>query len=252
MDDRRFEQYVTDLYKQEIENNKFTGRYDEVLLMPGVGEQGRDCVLKKEGKTYGIIQCKCYNRNLELPECTKEIVKFCLYAILRPEMIFDRTVFEYYLISSNGFSTTAIDSLPDFKGLISSEKKLEGWVRQVIEENKTLKEQFTFEDIQAELYDILTSIKIILVDGNELDRLLSFSYNTNLQEKYFDVKKVIDHSALEPVDKKLNEIIENSRPVYGNELIEIYGFHPLLFIQIKTISGILKIHIFSGENSKSW
>src|SRR5687768_331151 len=85
--DRRFEELIYSIYKKKIENDRtWKELYDDIALMQGVGEKGRDCVLYKNGIITGIIQCKKYDTRISKPDCAKEILKFVLYSF------FDGTV----------------------------------------------------------------------------------------------------------------------------------------------------------------
>ena len=205
LDDRRFEEFINDLYLQDLNEGNYGNKFDDVTVLSGVREQGRDCVLHKNGNNVGVIQCKLYNRPLDKPESTKEIIKFCLYSILNPDFIFDKDTFEYHFVSSCGFNDTAHLYLKNFSSQIIKEEKLDNWIKEVIQKNKTLT-QVRFDDIKAQILDILCSIKIIPVIGNELDRRLSFEHNENLLSKYFEVKAVVDLASLVPIRESIEEI----------------------------------------------
>lgn len=89
LDDRRFEEFVRDLYYQDIQEKIVNNKFDDVVLLSGNKEQGRDCVLYKNGNSVGVVQCKLYDKVLTKPECAREIIKFCLYSIIHADFIFD-------------------------------------------------------------------------------------------------------------------------------------------------------------------
>ena len=56
--DRQFEILLYLLFKTDVEKGKFEGKFDDVSLMTGVGERGRDCELYYRGDKVGLVQCK--------------------------------------------------------------------------------------------------------------------------------------------------------------------------------------------------
>src|SRR5690554_5091316 len=82
-DSRRFEELVYSLYKIKIEHREFNV-FDDIVLMTGVRESGRDCVLYVKGKPYGLIQCKQYQNNLSKNLLGEEITRFALYSLANP------------------------------------------------------------------------------------------------------------------------------------------------------------------------
>lgn len=225
LDDRRFEEFVRDLYFQDIQAKVFDDQFDNVQLLSGNKEQGRDCVLYKNGNSAGVIQCKRYDRALTKPESAKEIIKFCLYSVKYADFIFDINTFEYHFVASSGFNNQAMPLLNNFPEKITQETELSSWIDKVIHEYKTLDEIDPYT-IKQKLYDILFNIKIIPIDGTELDRKLSCEHNKNLCSKYFEVKKVIDPSEvlpkLEAISKKIEEQTK-SYSIYNPELLDELG-----------------------------
>jgi len=73
-DSRRFEELLYSIYKTKIENNSF-GQFDDISLMTGIRDQGRDCVLIRNGKQHGLIQCKKYDHKAGYN--ADETIAFC-------------------------------------------------------------------------------------------------------------------------------------------------------------------------------
>ncbi len=205
LDDRRFEEFVKDLYHQDIQEGLFGNKFDAITLLDGIKEQGRDCVLHKKGKNVGVIQCKRYKSSLNKPESSREIIKFCLYSIIYPEFISDIDSFEYHFVCSSYFNNPTALFLQNFSAEILQEKDLEGWINQVIQENKTLA-NIDLTKIKSPLYEILSNINIIPIIGTDLDRKLSLAHNKNLYAEYFEVKTVIDTTELTPITEALNNL----------------------------------------------
>ncbi|MBO9684265.1 MAG: hypothetical protein J7502_16635, partial [Flavisolibacter sp.] len=89
LEDHAFELLVYSLYKSEIENGELAGPYDDIWLMGGVKEKGKDCALFRQGIFGAAIQCK--HRSKLAPvgkvQVAKEIIKFLLHIINDNEQI---------------------------------------------------------------------------------------------------------------------------------------------------------------------
>jgi hypothetical protein len=107
LDDRDFERLVYLLHHNEIGHG--TGyEFDEVRLMQGVGERGRDCTLYLDAKCVGVIQCKRLATNLDRPTLGKEIIKFALNSILDKSLRGTEADFRYIVAVARGFSEPAV------------------------------------------------------------------------------------------------------------------------------------------------
>ncbi|MFT3739585.1 MAG: ATP-binding protein [Breznakibacter sp.] len=237
LNDRRFEEFVRDLYCQDIQQGIFGNEFDDITLLDGIREQGRDCILHKNGNNVGVIQCKRYKNGLNKPESAKEIIKFCLYSILHPNFIYDINTFEYHFVCSNGFSNPAVLFLKSFSDEILQEEDLEKWINQVIQDNKTLG-RIDFDQIKNQLYGVLSNINIIPIIGTELDRRLSLEHNKNLYDKYFEVKKVVDNTELAPIREALDDL-RKPASIYNHDLLEELGNASFTLYRCKNYFGNL-------------
>lgn len=85
MDDHIFEILLYYIFKEDIVNKgefsykEGTQIFDEIRLMQEGSDEGRDCTLHLNGSAVGVIQCKCYNKNITKPQVAKEIIKFSLF-----------------------------------------------------------------------------------------------------------------------------------------------------------------------------
>jgi hypothetical protein len=122
-DDQRFEDLLFDLYGSEIRAGKLAG-FDAISRMTGTADLGKDCSLYRKGKQYGLIQGKKYRDLLSKAEFGKEIVKFCLYALLYPELIHDPDDYSYFIAVGYGFDRHCTDFMADFNQLIKTEAAL--------------------------------------------------------------------------------------------------------------------------------
>lgn len=59
---RRFEELLYGIFDLKIQS-KILEDFDDVNLMSGVRDKGRDCNLIRGGRSYGLIQCKQYAKN---------------------------------------------------------------------------------------------------------------------------------------------------------------------------------------------
>ncbi len=209
--DRRFEELIYSIYKKKIENDTaWKTVYDDIALMQGVGEKGRDCVLYKNGAITGAIQCKKYKDRLTHPDCTKEILKFVLYSFFETTVLPDADNFTYYFAVSEGFSGPAADYLDKFNEEIVKEGELENWVNEVKTKYASLK-NLDYKTILPELTKRLAAIKIRKILPQDLDMVLSASYCKAIIPLFFEVRTVTDNSKID----ELISLVENRLPAPG-------------------------------------
>ncbi len=198
--DRRFEELIYSIYKKKIENdNSWKLLYDDIALMQGVGEKGRDCVLYRNGVNTGGIQCKKYGSRISKPDCIKEILKFVLYSFIDNSILPDPANFSYYFVVSFGFSGPAADYLDKFNEEIIKEAELEKWFNELKGDYQASFKTLDFKTIFADLQKKLTLIKIRRIIPQDLDTELSKSYNREILPLFFEVRSVIDTKTLEEI-----------------------------------------------------
>ena len=96
--DRQFEILMYQIYKRRIDRHEFVGQYDDVRLMRGTKERGRDLVLYLDGKVVGVVQCKftaSQNHKFHKAAVAKEIIKFSLYALMDSKLAPYPSQFDY-------------------------------------------------------------------------------------------------------------------------------------------------------------
>lgn len=196
LNDRIFEILLYQVFKKRIElqDNAILGLFDNVSLMQGVGEKGRDCVLTNLGKNVGLIQCKQINKNLTKPEIIKEVTKFLIHAIIDKSLIHDKNNFTYYIAVSKGLAGTAIELLNDFNTRISAELNLNELIQDVLDSYVAFKKT-KYDQIKDELDDLFASVKIKYVLPSDLTQYL-FDYDS-LIKNFFRVLTVTDNSLLD-------------------------------------------------------
>lgn len=208
LDDRRFEELLYSIGKLRIEKD-WKHKYDEINLLQGVGERGRDCSLHLDGKSLGLIQCKHSTDNenrISRPECAREIIKFVLHYLLDKQLIHDPKNFTYWFAVSFGFNEKAKDLLDDFNHEILKQTELKNWTETVINDNEELK-HLKYNDIESDLKTVLASITIKKIIPQDLDTLLNSDGFQSIIKTFFEVKMVIES---EPVKKLTEELKKQS------------------------------------------
>ncbi|QHL87951.1 AAA family ATPase [Nibribacter ruber] len=209
LDDRRFEELLYSVGKLRIEKGDWKGQFDEINLLQGVRERGRDCSLHLNGKSLGLIQCKHSidsGNRINRPECAREIIKFVLHSLLDKQLIHDPKNFTYWFAVSYGFNEKAKDLLDDFNNEILKQIELKDWTETVINANEELK-HLKYSDIQSDLRTVLASITIKKIIPQDLDTLLNTDGFQSIIKTFFEVRMVIES---EPVEKLTEELIKQS------------------------------------------
>lgn len=209
LDARRFEELLYSIGKRRIETIDWKGQFDEINLLQGVRERGRDCSLHLNGKSLGLIQSKhsidSANR-ISRPECAREIIKFVLHYILDNKLIHDPKNFTYWFAVSYGFNEKAKDLLDDFNKEILKQTELKDWTEAVINANEELK-HLKYNDIESELKTVLGSITLKKIIPQDLDILLNTDGFQSIIPTFFEVRMVIES---EPVEKLAEELKKQS------------------------------------------
>lgn len=195
--DRRFEELLYSVIKFKIENTSFH-EFDQVGLMTGVRDKGRDCVLLKKGKNYGLVQCKKYNDNFSKANFGEEIVKFALYSIVDPSLIHDNSNFLYFIAVSTGLAATCSEFIDGFTEKIQHEPDLDKWINKH-RLNPTLSSLKFLKDleIKQKVLEILTAIKVEKILPQDLDIYLSEPGAGSICTLFFELKTVTDNSLIE-------------------------------------------------------
>jgi len=252
LEDRRFEELLYSIAKQRIEYGDWKRVYDEVNLLHGVKERGRDCSLHHNNKSYGLIQCKHSihdTSRVSKPTCAMEIIKFALHSILAPSLIFNRKDFTYYYAVSYGFTEPAKDLIDDFNTLIIKETELREWTEKVISSNKSL-EGINYDDIESDLTEILGSITVKKLVPTDLDLFLNKSGYESTIKTFFEVRTVVDSKAIDDLKEvvmDLGKYQDKSNIPIGTILKKFeIASHPLERIS-NTFDGVNDSHIERKE-----
>ena len=230
----------------KIERSEFSS-FDGISLMNGGRDQGRDCVLTRGGKSYGLIQCKQYNKNIGKELVGKELTKFALYSILHKELIHDRDDFLYCLAVSCDLTNECTDFINDFNNKIVTETRLTTWVK----ENLRLPSlaPLRLKDPIDEVVDILKRIHVKKILPTDLDILLAEPPLRNLVGLFFKVQKVVDSALAEELKYDVKQLLN---PALSAEDIETQlrrGSVGLRFHK-NSIDAIPESHIEREETQK--
>lgn len=196
--DREFELLSYILVKQEIEDSKYS-EIDDIALMQGVGERGRDCVLYRKGIVCGLIQCKKFQGHVTKPQVIREILKFLLFSLLDKELMPQQGDFVYYLYVANDLTEPAVQLLKSFQTEIEKEIStgcISKFSKDVIEEYESFTE-FQEEPPEDKIEALLRAISVDYCNATDLTSRI-YKYG-GILSMFFNVKTVIDTASTKEV-----------------------------------------------------
>jgi len=196
--DREFEMLVYSLIEARIQGGDYTN-FDRVVLMKGVGERGRDCLLYRQGHVAGLVQCKKLQKKISRPEVMEEIIKFLMFTLCEDDLMPSPEVFEYHLYASGGFFETAVTLLSSF----SLESRVEfesGSVARTIQNLKERYATFRAYDEQATLEHVGRALGVLTVKSySGVDLNLSLASYPVVLSKFFRTMPVLDSTTFEEI-----------------------------------------------------
>ncbi|MDB5284449.1 MAG: hypothetical protein JWO06_3524, partial [Bacteroidota bacterium] len=207
IDHRRFEKLNYWVFRTEIENGGWKGKYQDIRLMSGVSDGGKDCAIYNDDVLVAVIQCKHSENNnaLTVPIFLKEIIKFGIYWTQDNSIVPDPSNFEYYISSSSGFNEDCTNLIADFHKKVTEIKELGKYANSVINSYASLKD-INYTTIEVALKDFFALITVIKIDKEEINRLLTKPYQHLTIKAFFDIKTVIDGVAIEPLKDEIREL----------------------------------------------
>lgn len=204
---RRFEELLYSIFELQIRSREISD-FDDVNLMIGVRDQGRDCTLMRNGKCYGLIQCKKYERNYSKDDFGLEIVRFILYSLIDDRLITDKNDFTYYIVVSNGFTSDCGKFIDDFSNNILNEPKLEEWINKNLELPSLAVLKPTFN--QSDFKSLISGLKVKKMVPQDLDISLNSPSCKELVPLFFEVRTVTDNSKVEElIDRLQNNLTQD-------------------------------------------
>lgn len=217
-DSRRFEELLYCISHTMIGKNRFKS-YDSVSLMTGVRDKGRDCAFFTRGISTWMIQCKKYKQPLKKSAFGEEITKYILYSLLDSRLIPNPLEFTYFIVVSNGLTADCREFIDGLTNVIDDEKDLEKWVSKNLKK-PTLK-SLNLSKCLEQVRRILKMIKVETLIPSDLDILLGHAECATFIPLFFEVRSVVDNSAVDALDKKVSNYFDNrnlDEPILRNEL----------------------------------
>jgi hypothetical protein len=191
---RRFEELLYSIFELKITSGEIT-EFDEVQLMNGVRDQGRDCALMRNGKCRGVIQCKKYDRNFGKNELGIEIIRFALYSMIDKRIMpYDRE-FNYYIAVSSGLTSECGKFIDEFSSNILTEPLFDEWVNKNLDLPSLRPLQSTLD--LSHLKRILANLNVKRIIPQDLDIYLASESCRSLVPLFFEVRTVVDNSKIE-------------------------------------------------------
>lgn len=205
IDHRDFEKLIYCLFEKEMQVGRYKGLFDDIWLMEGVREKGKDCSLYRGGKLAGVVQCKHSETVARVGKVTvaKDIIKFLLHIINAGEEI--ARPFHYYFTVSSAFESHARELLENFNVNILKEADLRKWMLSVIKENKALN-GLNYETTKGPLHQLLQQISVHHLDHTDITGFLNEPYNVGVIDTFFTVTMVVRET---PVLNQLSQIEES-------------------------------------------
>jgi hypothetical protein len=252
IDHRRFERLCYWIYRFEIGSGEWKDRFDEIRLMSGVSDGGKDSALYKKKALVGIIQCKHSEKNtaLSVPIFAKEVIKFSLYC--QTGLVVVDSIFTYYIASSSGFNDACLTLIRDFKIELTKDLKFPQWTKSIIKGSAALK-HLDYDKIESNLKTFIENLQIEKIDQEELNRILNKPNQQQTVAAFFEGKPVIDTKSIEPLAKDIKNLIskvEENRPApITPEKIEQVFEDASIFLKdwISHIHDIRRIHFERSE-----
>lgn len=217
---RRFEELIYAIFRSELENQNFDLKFDSIMLMSGVSEQGRDCSIYKINEPVGLIQCKRYATAVSRQECIDEILKFLLHATIDESLVPKAGPIQYYFIATSGFGNTATDFLPRFAEYASDDAEIASRCEKVKKDFVGLADL----DISVKLpyiKSLIARIKVTPVNRVDLDSYLSREHNLPLVASFFEVKAVLNKEGSEALEKLVHYVTEGILPLPDQFAIQV-------------------------------
>ncbi|WP_455915243.1 ABC-three component system protein [Pantoea agglomerans] len=191
-----FELFVGDICS-ELKGLEDWDWYDSVRRFSGGADAGRDVILHMDGQCVGTIQCKKYNKPVQLNLVLEELTKYLLYGLVKPGMLPPYgQEFRWYLAVSESTGGTATDFLVGAgeAHMKRHRSELETAVLKARDGSVFLKTHSTFEKLNAtELCDLiwqrLVDTRLGLLRRSELSTLVRML--PSVAGAYYEFQKVI-------------------------------------------------------------
>lgn len=206
------------VYKTEIQDGPWSKNFDDIAIMRATRDQGKDCVLYKNGIMTGAIQCK-HSINpkgvVSDNDFLKEFTKFLLYAVVPNSKIKIDKKFVYYVASSGNFTEGCITLIQKSKTQLILHPKYKTHIDGNIAEYKSLK-NLDFNTVENQLTSLVSKIDIKRISGDEISKLLHKTIHLATVQTFFDTKTIISEEAsktvIEGIQALKQKILPGSKP----------------------------------------
>lgn len=225
IDPRAFEMLLYCVFKEQINNGVFKGRFDNIDLMQGVGEQGRDCILTFLYKNTGLIQCKHtinIKTKVDITKVAEEVIKFLLNYLQDKSLIADEHIFTYFFATNTEFTDTAKQLLDNFSETLSQDKnQLKIWIENVIQKYKLI--NFTYNEVLADsIIKITENIVFKRINQTDINQFIA-QYHNKIAPLFFRLRGYVDNSSVQRIVDILEKWIKPKFVSTKNETnIDIY------------------------------
>lgn len=244
LDDRDFEILLYSLTKRKILESKYLGQYDDIQLLSGIRDKGRDCALFYNSNQVGLIQCKKYAEPLTPTIMAKELLKFLLWSFTDERIFYytDKQRFNYIFATINGISEDAVNIVNSFSDWLIDCEKFDSWCKTIIKDYSGLQSKINYEEIKPLLIEKIKAIKIYVLQAVDISTDL-IAYK-DILSSFFTIVGIIQTDALKPLEAKLDRFLAKAEHS-NNDIDKIAD-------QIKDSSTILEqvvISSFSNTNN---
>ena len=197
------------------------GEFDNVELMQGVAERGRDSILSFNGKSVGVIQCK-HSQNVgkkySVNEVGSEIVKFILHYIQDRTLITNLDEFTYFFTTNTSVNEDA-KTLFIFQENFSTNysPKIKQWIKNNLKKYTNLTLDNNIE-LFNEVLSVFSKLKLEKLTGVDLNKSIKI-HERKITPLFFQVKLVADNSYVilikdileQLINPKLDFVIKNQK-----------------------------------------
>ncbi len=260
LSDRDFENLVYCLIRSEIENQlEPIIEFDDIALMQGVGERGRDCVLYGQGEVVGSIQCKNLKARMPRPTVIKELIKFLLFSLIDPSIKPATNRFIYHLYAPGGLTGPAIPLSGGFHSEIKTEiddGRLHEYLRSVVSEYESF-ERYVGNEPFADICEAMKNLEFKVFESVDLNvripkqhKVLTAFFHVTLvvetQAVIQDLEQrwntaglnLLTDSSLRSLHSRLGSV-DNSHRI-GLGTIDLYGYS-MSFMRYLDQSGFVEL-----------
>ncbi|MCX2837843.1 AAA family ATPase [Salinimicrobium sp. MT39] len=203
-DHRRYEELVYSIFQEKIRSKDFLA-FDEISLMSGVRDKGRDCTLYTRSSFTGLIQCKKYASPLGKNRFGEELIKFLLYTLVYEEVKFDINRFTYYIAASSGFADSCSDFIDKIKVEIRNDQAVIQWIQKHLKNE--LFSEIKIDNALSYVILVLENINVKKINPQDLDRYLSQRECKELIPLFFQVRSVVDNEEVKNLAVQLEEMV---------------------------------------------